>query len=559
MTREDANSATRRSWLQLTGGAAAAGLAGLAGCVDDDPEAEDPVGDDEPADDEPADDEPAVGDGIMGEYWMDMPEPETREGFLERANLAGHQEAPWIFLHQQQSVYGITTRVDWDARVDEAIEADEMTPVEDGNDITITQGQLDTGLDPHDHRETTTDNIVIQAYDGLIERTPEGDIEPGLATDWERIEPGHVRFHIREDVTFHNGDELQPSDVAYSINRIVDEDVDFASPQDDQLAGVVEAEVVEGERAVDVFSDGLNPIVFQYFASYCDIVQQDWIEARSEDEINTEMNGTGPFQLADYTPDEEVVFEAFDDHWDGAPDADQVTFRAAEESSTRVSQLLEGETDVITNVPPAEVQNVQDEDTTEIEAVGSTRVIFNGMRSDVEPFSDPQFRRALNYSVNVESIVNEVLQGFGDPVGQPTLPGYVGHNDDVDLYPHEPELAEQLIEDAGYDGEEVELDTPVGRYLGDVEVADAIAGQIDDLDVLDASVNQRDFATLAGEVTDGDIETHPPWYLLGWGNATFDASQTLIPLLTSDGATSAYRNEDFDELVDQAQSMGGTE
>lgn len=552
MARKNTNSATRRSWLQLTGGAAAAaGLAGLAGCVDDEPAAED----DEPADDDPDEDDPAVDDGIMGDYWMDLPEPETREGFLERANLAAHQEAPWIFLHQQQSVYGITDRIEWDARVDEAIEVDEMTPTADGNDIVITQGQLDTGLDPHDHRETTTDNIVIQAYDGLIERTPEGEIEPALATDWERIEPGHVRFHIREGVTFHNGDELQPSDVAYSINRIVDEDVDFASPQDDQLAGVVEAEVVEDEHAVDVFSDGLNPIVFQYFASYCDIVQQDWVEARSESELNNEMNGTGPFQLVDYTPDEEVVFEAFEDHWDGAPDADQVTFRAAEESSTRVSQLLEGETDVITNVPPEEIQRVQDEETTEIEAVGSTRVIFNGMRSDVEPFSDPQFRRALNYAVDADTVVEDVLQGFGDPVGQPTLPGYVGHNEDVDLYPHEPELAEQLIEDAGHDGVEIELDTPVGRYLGDLDTATALAGQIDDLDVVDASVNQREFADLAGEVTDGDIETNPDWYLLGWGNATFDASQTLIPLLTSDGATSAYRNEEFDALIEQAQSM----
>ncbi|GAB3681832.1 ABC transporter substrate-binding protein [Salinarchaeum chitinilyticum] len=498
-----------------------------------------------------------VGNGIdEEENWQDLDEPEGRDAYLQRANLAAHQEAPWIFLNRQYSNYGKQTSLEWEPRNDELIWAIQMSP--EGNSVTVTQGKMDTGLDPHDHRETPTDNIVTQAYDRLLMRASDGSIEAALAEDWERIEPGHVRFHIRDGVTFHNGDELQPSDVAYSINRVVDPEVGIVSPQNDQLAGVTGAEVVDGERAVDVFSDGINPVIFSLFASYCNIVQQEWIESRSSSEINSNMNGTGAFQLTNYETSV-VEYEAYEDHWRGAPEFDSLAFRGVSESSTRVNQLIQGETDVIVNVPPQQVSNVQNASGAEMAPVPSTRIIYNGMRYDVEPFDDPLFRRAMNYAIDLETIVQDTLQSFADQTAQPTLEGFVGYNEDLDPYPYDPELANQLIEASEYDGAELELHTPVGRYLNDLEIAQATAGYIDDLDNVTATVNQRVFENLAGELTDGDIETSPKWYLIGWGNAVFDASQTLIPLLTSGGALTSWKNEEFDALVNEAQSLPGSQ
>lgn len=567
MSGESRTGIDRRTLLRLTAGVAtASGIASFAGCIGDDDEAtptptptETPGDGPTPTPTPPPVEVPA---GVMQDhYWRDLDEPEDREGYLGRANLAAHQEAPWIFLHQQMSVYGKTTRIDWQARPDEAIHLHDASVQSGSSTVIVTQGQMDSGLDPHDHRETPTDNIVLQSYDKLLDRDRDGNIQPGLATDWERIEDGRARFQIREGVQFHNGDVLEPSDVAYSINRVVDPDVgDLESPQFDQLAGVVGAEVVDGEDAVDVLSDGFNPIVFQEFASYCQIVQEDWFESRSSTEVNSDMNGTGPFRVVDYETDVEVVYESFDDHWRGAPDLDEVIFRGATESSTRVSQLIEGETDIIVNVPPQEVQRIQNESTTEIAAEPSTRIIFNPLRYDVEPFSDPQFRRALNYAIDLDSIIENVLQGFGVATGQPTLQAFFGHNEDIDPYPYDPEYADELIADAGYEGEELTLHTPVGRYLGDFDVAQAVAGYVDDLETVSAEVQQRDFGNLVEELLDGDIETTPPWYLIGWGNTTFDASQTILPLLMSPGsdlggALSGYSDSEFDDLLRQAQSV----
>lgn len=441
----------------------------------------------------------------------------------------------------------------------------ETGTTEDGGDlpeefpVTITQGQMPSTLDPQNHRETPTNNVVLHAYEGLLERDREGKIVEALATGYERQERGRVRFQIREGVTFHNGDQLTPEDVAFSINRIVQEDVSIASPQSDQLAGVTGAEVVDGQRAVDVTSDGINPIVFSLFATYCDVMQQSWVEERSKSEVAQQANGTGPFVLEEYQPNVKVEFSRYEDYWREPAAVTTLTFRAATESSTRVNQLLEGESDVVVNVPPQEINRVRNAGDTRVSAVPSTRIVYNAMKYNVEPFSSVEFRRAMNYAVNLEGIIQNVLSGFADPTGQPTLEGFVGYNDELSPYPYDQSQAESLVEESGHAGAEITLHTPVGRYLKDVEIAQAVANQIDQLSNVSCSVEQRDFATLAGELTDGNLETSPDFYLIGWGNATFDASQTIIPLLTTDGAVTSYSNEEVDNNMAESQDTGDSD
>jgi peptide/nickel transport system substrate-binding protein len=442
---------------------------------------------------------------------------------------------------------------------------DTATPTEDdGGDlpdfpVRITQGNMPSGLDPHDHRETPTDVVMLHAYEGVLTRDADGQIVENLATGYERVEDGHVRFTIREGVQFHNGDDLGPADVAYSINRIVDENVGFASPQADQLAGVTGAEVVDDGRAVDVFSDGLNPTVVSSFGTYCDVMQQSWVEDRSRDEMNQAMNGTGAFELESYTEGEEVVMVRNEDYWDGPADVSEVTFTAASEDSTRVNQLLNEETDVTVNVPPQEVGRVENADVARIEATPSTRIIFNALRYDIEPFSSQQFRQALNHAIDLESIVSNVLEGFGDRTGQPTLEGFVGHNPDVAPYPYDPDEAERLVEESGHAGVEIELHTPVGRYLKDLEIAQAVAGYVDDLENVSASVNQRDFGSLVDDLASGNIEDKPPWYLIGWGEATFEGSLVITALLSTGQTFSSYSNDQVDSMLEEARGQAGDE
>ncbi|WP_277553308.1 ABC transporter substrate-binding protein [Halobaculum limi] len=545
MSEEDTS---RRRFLQAAGSATAA--VALAGCAGGGGESETTEGGME------------TTEGGMETTEGDMetterPEPTTREGYLQRANRHCNEQAPWVFLHRQFSVYGQSSNIEWQPRTDERVAAYGIEPATDaGDDVVMTQSQMDSGLDPQDHRETPTDNIVLQAYEGLLERDADGAIVETLATDYQRLDETTVQFTVRDNVSFHSGDSLTPEDVAFSINRIVQEDVGIASPQVDQLIGVDGAEVAStDDRTVNVNLSGLNPIVFASFATYCDVMNKSWVESNDNAYVNQNMEGTGPFVLTNYEQGVEVAFERNDDYWQEPAAISTFTINSASEPSTRVNRLIAGESDIAVNVPPQEVSRVENNDGTSITAVPSTRVIFNAMRYDVEPFDSPQFRQAVNYAVDLDAIIENVLQTFGSATGQPTLEGFFGYNEDIDPYPRDLDRAEQLVEESGYAGAEIELVTPIGRYLKDVEIAQAVASQVNELPNVSATARQIEFSTLVSQVTTGSIEDKPHWYLLGWGNATFDAIQTIQPLLASDGSLSSYKNEELDRLLDEAQSL----
>ncbi|MFT4882321.1 MAG: peptide/nickel transport system substrate-binding protein, partial [Salinirussus sp.] len=164
---------------------------------------------------------------------------------------------------------------------------------EEAFSVGATLGQSDSGLDPHDHAETPTNIIVSQVYEGLMGRDKEGGVIAKLATEWERVESGTVRFTLRDGVTFHNGDPLTAEDVRYSIRRVELEEVGGALPQDGDLAGTGSLAGVEaGDGEVTVNFDGLNPIVFALFATNGQVMQRSFVENNENSFINRNTNGT---------------------------------------------------------------------------------------------------------------------------------------------------------------------------------------------------------------------------------------------------------------------------
>lgn len=419
--------------------------------------------------------------------------------------------------------------------------------------LIVSQGQHPTTLDPHDHRETSTRSVLLQTYERILFRDREGEIVERLAADWERIDDGEVRFEIRGGVDFHDGKQLTAADCAYSILRVIDDDTHITSPQSGQLSGITDAEA-RSESDLRVYSDGFNPIVFANLATYCPILSEEWTEAREPNEVAQEANGTGPYRIANYEPDVTVDLEAFNGYWGDQPVVTSGSVRASSESSTRVNSLRAGEVDVITNVPPQDASTLESEAGTSITAVPSTRNLFLVLNDFYEPFDSREFRQALNYAIDMDSIIENVLNGFGDPTGQPTIEGTVGYAEDVEPYPYDPDLATQLVEQSGYSGAEFVIHTPVGRYLKDFEVAQAVAGFVNDLPNVSCDVQQRDFTSLIGEFTDGNQETSPKVFLIGSSNPSRDASQKFNSWLLPGAATSQVSDETFVEMYEQAQT-----
>src|SRR5262249_9781213 len=155
---------------------------------------------------------------------------------------------------------------------------------------------------------------------------------------------------------------------------------------------------------------------------------------------------------------------------------DEVVFRPIPENATRVAELKTGNVDVIVNVPPDQVETLKADGKIDVRTVPSARItglFLNAL--DSQPLKDKRVRQALNYAVDVDSIVKNVMNGFARPVSTWAAPFFVGYDANGKRYGYDLARAKQLLGEAGYpNGFEAELLTPRGRYLNDVQVVQAI-------------------------------------------------------------------------------------
>ncbi|WP_276255968.1 ABC transporter substrate-binding protein [Halomontanus rarus] len=424
-------------------------------------------------------------------------------------------------------------------------------------EIILSSEGADT-VDPHQSAGIPASSVTMNAYEGLLARGPQGDVEPRLATDWYRVEPGQYRFELREGVQWHDGGELTAEDVQYSVRRIIDNDVDLTSDRQGHVIGIEDVEVVD-DYTVDLVSDGLNTAIETSAASYLGIIilNKEWVQDNDIETVGTEINGTGPYRLVDFVEQDYAVFEPFEEYWGDPPAFEEVTYTGVTESATRVNQLLAGEVQLIETLPPADVGRVDEKPDLSVTSRPSSRVVHGVMDVTVEPWDSKEFRQAMNYAVNNEEYIENVMQGFGTVSSQPALPEMFGYNPELDPYPYDPERAEELVEESGHAGVELELSFGVGRMLLDTEFVTAVAGYIDDLPNVSCDVNELDlttFGTLWNEQHDPD---EMDFFAVGYGHPSYDASQTFQAIVLDDrvgrfGKVESDERDEIQGLIDEA-------
>ena len=272
--------------------------------------------------------------------------------------------------------------------------------------------------------------------------------------------------------------------------------------------------------------------------------------------------GSGPYRFVRWAKDEAITLEANESWWGGAPKVKTLVFRPIPEHTTRVAALQTGEADIVTNVPPHLVKQVEDNAKLYVSKAPSVRVIFLWIYThqyDKEhklvgpyngPTKDKRVRQALNYAVNVDEVIKNVLEGNGIRV--PTVLTAKHFGFDPQLQPIKPDVARarQLLAEAGFpNGVDLVLNSPDGRYLKDKEVAEAIGGQLSKAGIRTA-VRTHEWGTYLNQMT--YVHGAGPIALIGWGNTTWDADGSLTPLFRTGKILSNYHNAEFDGLIDEA-------
>jgi peptide/nickel transport system substrate-binding protein len=142
------------------------------------------------------------------------------------------------------------------------------------------------------------------------------------------------------------------------------------------------------------------------------------------------------------------------------------------EGGTRLAGLKSGKYDLITNLPPQDVD--QAPQSAKVQGQEHPILILD---TDQGITADPNVRLALNLAVDKDAIAKQIFGGFAVPdAGQLLSPSVLGYNDSISAYPYDPEKAKQLLKDAGVDGQTIELVGEAGRWLNDRDLLEAVAG-----------------------------------------------------------------------------------
>ncbi|MEO6156752.1 MAG: ABC transporter substrate-binding protein, partial [Ilumatobacteraceae bacterium] len=182
--------------------------------------------------------------------------------------------------------------------------------------------------------------------------------------------------------------------------------------------------------------------------------------------------GTGPYKFDTRTVGSSIDISTNPDYWGDKPSIAKVHYEFVAEGGTRLAGLKSGKFDVITNLPPQDVD--QAPQFAQVQGQEHPIIILN---ADGGITKDPKVRQALNMAVDKEAIVKQVYGGFAsvDP-GQLLSPSVLGFNSTLQPYKYDAAAAKQMLIDAGVAGKTIQLVGENGRWLNDRELLEAVAG-----------------------------------------------------------------------------------
>lgn len=316
--------------------------------------------------------------------------------------------------------------------------------------------------------------VSRQIFDTLIAKTEEtGVYEARLATEWKwENDNKDLVLTLRDDVTFHNGEPMTAEDVAFSYNTIIN-----AGYADTATSAMDSMEVVDDTHVVLHFQFEYGPALECVSSDYMVIFPQAAYEAAAD--FGREPVGTGAYKFVEWTTGDRIVLVANEDYFLGEPSIHDVTFRILTDNSVATLALQNGEIDVHTKVPQADVPNVlADANLQYVETLGNstTWIIFNfdGI------FADENLRLAVAHAIDKEGVMIGAIEGNGE-VAQAIYANFVpGYDFEYEGPAYDPELSRQLLAEAGYpDGLELTVKASSNEaYAKPLEIVQAYLADV---------------------------------------------------------------------------------
>lgn len=431
--------------------------------------------------------------------------------------------------------------------------------------LLIGQVAEPQSLDPQVATAANDSRILVNIYDGLV-RNGEGklDIEPALATSWEIAPDGLTyRFHLRQNVRFQDGTPFNAEAAKFTFQRMLDDKNPWHNtgpfPLSFFFSSIKSIETPDRQTLVFHLSEPFAPLLSNLATPTGLIVSPTAVKKYGK-EFGRHPVGTGAFSFSEWQPNQRVVTKANAGYWDGKPAVNNVVFRPITDGNTRVAEMLSGGIDAMVEVPPDTVKLFKEKSNRfRLYETTGPHVWYVMLNTQVPPFNDRRVRQAVNYAINKQSLVDNILQGSASVADGP-IPSAFGWaaNKAVQPWPYDPQKARQLLKDAGAEGATLTFYVTEGGsgMLDPLPMATAIQADLKAVG-LKVNIQSYEWNTYLAKVNAG-LDNHTQMAEMAW--MTNDPDTLPFLTLRTDAwpkkggfNSSYYSNPQVDRLLQKAR------
>ena len=295
-------------------------------------------------------------------------------------------------------------------------------------------------LDPRHATDANSVRVGNLIYSSLLRTDEHLRLRPELAASWRRLDERSFEFNLRRGVRFHDGRPLTAADVKFTFESILNPATH--SPKRGLL-----------KHLVSVEQTGTHELRFKLNAPHAPFVEQFTLGVVPAGSPSTDKPppGSGPFMLETIDTGEKVTLKANAHYFDGKPPLAGVVFKNVPDAMVRVLEFKKGTIDFMQNdIEPDMLAWLKNHTHADIGVHQGTTFQYIGINLTHPILQHSRVRQAIALAIDRDAIIRHLLKGIGDAASGILAPANWAFDDSVRLWPHDPEKAKRLLDDAGY-------------------------------------------------------------------------------------------------------------
>jgi len=347
-------------------------------------------------------------------------------------------------------------------------------------------------------------------YSTLLTYDRDNNLIGDLAEEFGWVEDTTYQLKIRQGVTFHDGSDLTPDDVVFSLKRI--QDPETAATNAPFFAEVSDIATGDDNTVNLTFNKPFAAFPFILASTNSYIVSQKWIESGVDPK--TEMMGTGPFVFKERVPGVSITLEKNPNYFlPDLPYLDSILYQPMPDDTSRMTALRSGSVDFVDYVPYTQMGIIDSDPNLVFESDSISGFGWIGFNHETDPVSDVRIRQAFAHGMNRDTMVETAFAGYGSPITGGLIPeGMIGYSEDLEgTYNGDYDAAKALLDEAGHNPLDIDM-LSTSSYSVIQRPAEAAQAELTEANI-NANLELQEWLTFRQSVADGTFPVH------AWGTA----------------------------------------